>query len=295
MVLNEIDMQRLAFIRYMYTMGIEQSRQSEPLSATSILTFHDSVELFLQLASEKLDKGKKDIDFLAYWDILSPKMHGEGLTQKESMRRLNASRVALKHHGTLPAKLDIESHRAAVTNFFEDNTPLIFGLAFSEISLVNLVVNLAARENLTSSIDSLNIGDNENSIKHAAIAYYQVIGDSSSKSFGPIYAQNSASSFDYSNFGRTSFGSGNFQVPEVIHQFAYDVKSSFSFIENFITIIALGIDCKKYSMFLTMTPSVWQTQDGKYHTSPIYNKSAIKENAQFCIDFVIECALRIQS
>jgi len=49
---------RLAFIKYLYKLAVDQSRRPEPLCSASILTFHDAVELFLQLASEHLDVGK---------------------------------------------------------------------------------------------------------------------------------------------------------------------------------------------------------------------------------------------
>lgn len=39
------------FARYVLSLGVEQSQQPEPLSAVSVLTFHDAVELFLQLTS----------------------------------------------------------------------------------------------------------------------------------------------------------------------------------------------------------------------------------------------------
>lgn len=55
------------------------------------------------------------------------------------MKRLNKARVQLKHYGTSPSKLDIEAFRATVTNFFDENTPKIFGIDFSSVSLVDLV------------------------------------------------------------------------------------------------------------------------------------------------------------
>src|SRR5436309_12583636 len=64
---------RLAFIRYLYTVGLQQSGQPEPLNSSAILTLHDSVELFLQLASEFLNAHPKaNQDFNGYWDILRP-------------------------------------------------------------------------------------------------------------------------------------------------------------------------------------------------------------------------------
>jgi hypothetical protein len=49
-MLNESIMKRLAFIRHLYDVGMEQSRQPEPMCAASIMTFHDCGELFLQLS-----------------------------------------------------------------------------------------------------------------------------------------------------------------------------------------------------------------------------------------------------
>lgn len=51
---------RLAFIRYLYLVGERQSRHPEPFGSAALLTFHDAVELFLQLASEKLDASSKN-------------------------------------------------------------------------------------------------------------------------------------------------------------------------------------------------------------------------------------------
>lgn len=64
---------RLAFIRHLYCLAIEQADQPEPQRAASILTFHDAVELFLGLALEHsgvVIPGKRDIGFLEYWDRL---------------------------------------------------------------------------------------------------------------------------------------------------------------------------------------------------------------------------------
>jgi len=42
-MLNESVVRRLAFIKYLYKVAIEQSQRLEPLCATSILTFHDAI------------------------------------------------------------------------------------------------------------------------------------------------------------------------------------------------------------------------------------------------------------
>lgn len=85
---KDVIIKRLAFIKYLYRVAVEQSQKSEPLCAASVLFFHDAVELFLQLASEHLDIGKEGLKFMEYWDLISKKL-GIELSQKESMRRLN--------------------------------------------------------------------------------------------------------------------------------------------------------------------------------------------------------------
>lgn len=154
MVLDNSTAKRLAFIRYLHTIAVEQSKKPEPLSCTSILMLHDSIELFLQLSYEHLNGGKADPKFLEYWDIINSKLNGKAITQKESIRRLNDARVSLKHHGNLPSKLDIEGFRASALNFFEDNTPIIFGVSFKEISLVELVQCVESKDSLKRLTDS---------------------------------------------------------------------------------------------------------------------------------------------
>jgi hypothetical protein len=137
-------MERLAFIKNLYSVGAEQSKREEPLCWMSILTFHDAVELFLALASEylDLDVNIKDIKFMEYWSLLSKilkkKEKGE-LTQKISMEKLNKARVDFKHYGNPPSKSAIEDFRANTTSFLDENTRLVFDVEFSNISLVELV------------------------------------------------------------------------------------------------------------------------------------------------------------
>ena len=63
-------LRRLALVRYLYNSAVRQSRQPEPLGLTSILMFHDSIELFLQLGSEQLNVSKQGLGFMDYWSLL---------------------------------------------------------------------------------------------------------------------------------------------------------------------------------------------------------------------------------
>jgi hypothetical protein len=43
---------RLAFVRYLYDLAAEQSRKPEPMAMAAVLTWHDAVEMFLQIVAE---------------------------------------------------------------------------------------------------------------------------------------------------------------------------------------------------------------------------------------------------
>jgi hypothetical protein len=85
--------------------------------------------------------------------------------------------VSHKHHDTLPARLAIEQFRSDVTRFFEDNVPLIFGLEFDTISLVDLIACDAARESLKTASGHLSAGDTAEAIDSIALAFAQLVDD----------------------------------------------------------------------------------------------------------------------
>src|SRR5262249_22431412 len=107
--LDAATMRQLALIRLLYLQGAEQAARPEPTSLFSLLTFHDSVELFLVLAADHLgaQMPKGDPGFMDYWHILRPTEAfptGVNLTGKGRMDRLNRNRNALKHAGALPSR-----------------------------------------------------------------------------------------------------------------------------------------------------------------------------------------------
>ncbi len=296
-MLDESIVTRLAFIKYLYKVAIEQSQRPEPLCSTSILTFHDAIELFLQLAFEYLDVGERQPSFMEYWEILSSNLPEGMPTQKESMRRLNRARVALKHHGTLPSKLDIEAFRTSATNFFEENTSPIFGIKFSEISLIELVQYEKTKNNLKEAAQLLEQNEIEESLDKVALAFTQLIDDYESRKTG--------------QFGRSPFFFG--ESLTFLSSFSMDidrsqvrkfadfidkVKESVEALQDAVKILSLGINYRRYVKFRMLTPIITRTIfDGTYHIHRIqYGSKGIPtvDDVQFCIDFVIESSISLQ-
>jgi len=313
--LEECVIRRLAFIKSIYKIAIQQSEAPEPLCSASLLSFHDSVELFLYLALETLDAtGSNKLNFIEYWEKISLKLSTDKtLSQKESMRRLNHSRVALKHFGTLPTKQDLDVFRVNVADFFNENTKIIFGIEFSDISLVELVSCSDAREALKEAESLLKDARTDDAMDSAAVAFAQLLDDYASKikdRFGKYPFSFSAPSFTTVSF----LSSNESDLVSDVESFADDVDSALSDIEDSISelqdaleIMMLCLDYRKYMKFYLLSPVVRKLQgkdDPKakktYGDYKVYEPKRRKkippteDDVRFSIDFVIECALILQ-
>jgi hypothetical protein len=277
---------RLSFIKYLYTFAIEQSYKPEPFGSISILIFHDAIESFNILALEyKADilkeinyirKKPTDPNFMEYWDILQ-------LTQKESINRFNKARVNFKHHGNLPSKLDIESFRASITNFFEENTQSIFNINFSDLSLIDLIESDETRINLKEAEKLLKENNTKESILKSAIAFSKMIRDSSA--------------FDI-KFGESLRLFSNFRIghdneSQELRNYLNKLKKSIESIQVVLRYTLIGIDYRKYLKYLSIIPDLQWLADGSYN---VYwdMKEYAREDAEYCINFVIESAVIIQ-
>lgn len=285
---------RLAFIKHVYSVGVEQSKAPEYISAVALLSFHDAVELFLQLGSEYLDSGSQQPSFMEYWERIGRKLpEGQELGQKESMRRLNKARVGLKHHGTFPARLEIESFRAVTTSFFEENTPLIFGIEFNEISMIDYVEPEEARDKLKEAERHLGDNDLAAALSAAGMALALMLQD---------YETRKRDRFGRSPFffGRDlTFQSSFFMgLDRVAHrglaEFVDRVKESIEAMQEALKIMALGIDYRRYSRFKLLTPAIRFAIDGTPHSFSRRDVPLLEaSDVRFCIDFVVEAALKL--
>ncbi|MDH5463595.1 MAG: hypothetical protein OEW49_04740 [Nitrosopumilus sp.] len=288
--MDESILRRLSFIKYIYGVGVEQSNRSEPLSSVSILSFHDSAELFLQLASEYLNASKNENGFMSYWEVLKEKLPLGEITQKESMRRLNKSRVQLKHNGTLPSKLDIESFRATITNFFNENTLLIFNIEFDSISMIDVIQNQQVKDNLKKAQELMNKGKSTDCLKELAKALAMLIKD---------YEERKRDEYGQSPFffgHNLSFNSSFFMgIDGKLGDFVDKVKESLESIQDAIKVLSLGFDYKRYAKFKLLTPNVIIDWEGNYVIGDLSSKKSFtKDDCKFCFDYVIDSAIRLQ-
>jgi len=286
--------QRLAFIKYLFSMGVYQSCQPEAVRGISILSFHDSVELFLQLSLEKLNITKKSQSFMGYWGIINEALKDKTLSQEESMRRLNQARVGLKHSGIIPSKLDIEAFRATTLAFFDENCQNIFQMQFDDVSLIDIIKFERTKELLRQAESNFNKGLIYDSLQNIILSFRYLIKDYEESKIdrthrSPFFFGDSVTSFD-------SFHLAFSSEHKKFKDFVEKVSKSIGAIQTAIKLLSFGIDYKKYVRFNSTVSSVQVSisESGRVVSYKHGEVKLSKEGLDFCINFIVESALKLQ-
>jgi hypothetical protein len=284
MLNSEIIIRRLAIIKYLYKIGIQQSMQVESVAGFSILTFHDCIEMFLLLVAEH-NNVKAEYEFMNYWDTFP------NLTSKESMKALKARRVNIKHKGLFPSKSDVEISRINVIDFFEQNTKIQFNLDFKQISLLDLLMDSEAKTLLRSAEESMNQNSFDESLLQTKRSFNKLINSYKENGkhlwYGNIFNIGREINNRYERIvGTNPIDSAWFR----------DITKTTNKLRDVLNIIALGIDYKRYAAFSFLTPTVHEHFEGDYSSTPISSRGikVDRDTCLFCINFVLDCALKLQ-
>lgn len=286
--MDTLTSKRLAVIKQLYRNGMEQSYLTEPMNGFCILSFHDSVEMFMKLCSEK--KGKKvdrQTNFGDYFTIVPE------LELQAQMTNLNHKRVSLKHNGSLPSNLDIEISRANTTEFFEINIKKIFGKTFSEISLISFIQFESVKYYLEKAETGMQTKEFQESILNSQIAFRELLicyEEDKIKNFRSPFKVCEDLTFKSSSLL-------GLNLDRKLDNYIDTVNKSLSNIDDTIKIIGFGIDYKKYIKFKFLSPyiHVWHEKAGrKYDSRPTNGILLNHKNSMFCFDFVINSALKLQ-
>jgi hypothetical protein len=290
MLSKEIIIQRLSHIKQLYQIGINQTVQHENIAVFSILAFHDSIEMFLKLLAEHKGINASKFSLLDYW-VKIPE-----LTLMESMRNLNARRVNMKHKGLLPAKSELEISKVNTIEFFDQNTQTQFGIDFKDISLIELIGYEKVRTYLTKSQSALNNGIIDKCVECVAYAFDELLRsyESNKTSWGksPFFFGENMTFL--SSFHMGVFSSTDYNGIEKLGEFIDKVVESIEGLQKAVKINSLGIDYKEYLKFKILTPTVIRFIDGHVDAQITGEKKWSIENCQYCIDFVVKSALKLQ-
>ncbi|MDV9188464.1 hypothetical protein R6L23_09595 [Streptomyces sp. SR27] len=297
--------QRLAFIRFLHEQGVAQSRQPQPLAATSVLSFHDAVELFLVLAGEHLQVGlPTQINFSQYWEKLAAGLPSNTqLPSKKAMERMNKLRVNLKHHGAVPSPTDIDQVRADVQTFFTDATPIVFGGLFTQIDMIDLVTRQQTVEFLKFAQICADRGDLPQAMAALSIAFRKMLDhytETRRSAYRPPFRFGDFR--DFRDESRKISGDREARklrlndllgyVKEISRQLS-SLTAATKEIQRAMRVTALGIDYTRYAQFEVLTPQVGLYAAGSARfVVEEGHKLLTVEDYQFARMFVIESAMQ---
>lgn len=144
--LTEADARRLAFAQHLIMRAQEDARLPSPLNAAAVLSAQDAVEMVLIVISQTLNLDPNKYKFMAFWEAFAKR--GIELPYKESMRRLNDCRVAIKHRGSFPATFDVERVVADAEAFVAESIACAFGTDRAVEGLFGFITYEGVREHL---------------------------------------------------------------------------------------------------------------------------------------------------
>ncbi len=281
---------RLSFIKYLYEFAREQSKLAPPKNFFSILMFHDSVELFLHLSAEYLDADLHKIYFMRYFDRIDEKLVDQNLTQKTAIDTLNRERVSLKHYNLYPNPDNIENHRVNTQNFFEENCPIVFGIQFAEVSLLNLIQDEEVKEFLKKAQNDFNNESYKESLENIAIAFFILLENYETSK--KVYGKSPFEIGDNLDF-RMHFAIDRIINDELIDSLLKTVLR----IQDVLKIMIYNLDYRRYLKFRLLTPErVMYAKDVRFSAtwlSKKENSDFRKEDVEYCLNFVIESALKL--
>ena len=285
-----IIIKRLAKIKYLYKIGIEQSMQEGTFAGFSLLSFHDCAEMFLMLVAENHgDKIDDNMSFMSYWNKY------QDLTLSASMRILKDRRVNIKHKGLFPSKTDIEESRITITQFLRENTEMQFKTDFDGISLADLINYSNIKDYVLKAEKAFSQNDFYECLVNAKIGFEELLSTYES---------------DKRKWSDSIFGVG-VKVEKEYRKLVSSEKdglrwfdqitNTMNAVRNILKVTAMGIDYRKYALFDFITPRVLLTcgigddkyvKDSKEHFEKTRNITP--QDCHFCMDFVINSALKLQ-
>lgn len=312
---NEVYLQKLTYIKYLWLQAEEQALQPEPFCGYALLSMQDAIEMFLITGNLKYDTTynpdkKGNNSFVDIFEALEKKISdttGMNLTQKATIITVNKARVSMKHYVQFPNLITLKEYLVHARTFFIENTPTVFGYSFDSVTLSDLILNDSVREHIKMAEEYMELGKYSESVRESAFGLSKLLRNFDQDSKGESGFMNTISDLESIMRGvkispeYITHGSGSSRemnctksLAKQTNNFLDRTKKLAIEMDKFIRLSAIGVSYGKYSRFNMIAPLVssWNIREEVYQ-----NPNIILTNfsTQFCISFVVDCALKSQS
>lgn len=162
-------MEGLIVSKFLYSKAEKESYQKGIASKLSILTLHDSVEMYLYMASLHNKHNSSKRNFMRFWKDFP------NLSHKNEMDSFNTVRNKFKHEGIEPSSKSVIDSINDVLDFFKTDTKYLFDIEYSEITLVSLIKYSEIKKIMSESEEYLMKGNYDSSVENSALAFYRIL------------------------------------------------------------------------------------------------------------------------
>ena len=285
---------RLAFAKYLIERGNQESVNSDPLSSIALLHYHDALELSFDLVLEDKGINTNNLSFMQYFDKVNEWLKNNGkdeISLRPSLVKLKDRRVNLKHKGLFSSKTDIEESKFTANNLFEELCKNVYGLDAQKISLVELIENQRVKAFIKEAINSYD-SDQKKSIEKISLSFEFLLRDYEQSKRDSFFRSPFNSGKDMTFLSAFHLGLSNTYK---LGEFVDNVKESIEAMQKAIKVLAFGLDYKKYIKFRLLIPEpILHRRSDMPEVLLNQDAKISKEDLNFCINYLVECSLKLQ-
>ncbi len=293
MNLTRDTVKRLAFAKYLLSLGKRQMTLHEPYASVSLLLFHDATEHLLGLVSEHVGVGKSDLKFKEYWGAIHDKRPNYDLPDRIAMERFNKARVALKHHGQQHSRAQLEEFQTSVLNFCDKVVADIFDTTLDAVSLSEFIVNERVRKSLKRAREAFERGETRKVRYLCALGFDDLMKSSELPKSRHFFGDQFSFDYWYKSVPYVYLDEGR-GADSNVEEFFKFIQKSLNALQDRMRIILMGIDFRLYARFHSITPRVGYSWNGKRKISERETPELTHQDVEFCIEFVIDAAFNLQ-
>lgn len=196
----------------------------------------------------------KSPPLIEYYEEIRNKA-GIALDEKENMKRFNDVRRVFKHKGWIVSKSDIDTSKTNVLNIFQ-NTLLVFGIDFESLSLIEFVECSVVKELLFEAQEDMKNLESTEAANKISAAFDYLINDYLNEIFG------------YDN--------------NPTKHMKEEEKANY-----------FGLNYSDYLRFRKLVSTPFRV-NGIPLEKPSNTRQYIKKENQFCLNFTVGAAIKIQ-
>lgn len=276
---------RLTLSRYYLSLAKEHARVDREADAfVAINLLHEALETFLVAASDHLNLSiKTRTEFATYLDKLDETLAPRRLPFRTTLIRINKARVNAKHDSIVPDRAEIPTFVASTESFLEEATEIVFALAFSAVSIVDLLNEGEVKEHLRAAQAALE----QQSFADVLIESRKALYLTFEKQFdvSPYAAEDNPAPWLTLSCEAPSYARSKKYIEErVLEPFDFIVRDHARLDSD---LVKDGLDPLIFWNLWRLTPEVYKNASGEWLVKHDLNKvdaDAAKENASYVLE-----------